>query len=219
MMKASTISAVALLAACASTATAGLTVKDLETAAPPAFFIGRPMTYQDNPDPRGEFAQVTDILFGGVPRVFFDIPLDSRIVGSSWGTWSHGYTDSVYWTQGATSLNMTFAAGVTTCVFYAEPNPFDTFDITATSIDGDGDVFTLTLSVTGDSGAKGWAIAADNGETLVSVNVTSTVDFAVGEFGVSSALGPCSPGDINADGVINVGDFFAFIAMFAAGCP
>ena len=36
-------------------------------------------------------------------------------------------------------------------------------------------------------------------------------------FGISASA-PC-PADLNGNGSIDVGDFFAFIAAFAAGCP
>ena len=181
----------AVLAGSATVASAGISAAPLGTAAPPATVAGRAMTYNDDPDPRGEFAQVNDFLFSGSPDVSSSVTLDSRIVGSSWGTWSHGHAGSVYWTQGATSMTFSMNVPATAFVFYAEPNPFDTFDITATGTDASGAAISLTQAVTGDSGASGYSFWTDGG-TIDTVAVSSSVDFAVGEIGYSTVPAPGS---------------------------
>jgi len=183
--------ALVVVAGTATAASATITATPLGTAAPPASLDGKALTYNDDPDPRGEFAQVSDFLYGGVPLVKSSVVLDSRIVGSSWGTWSHGHTGSVYWTQGATDMTFTFNKDVSAFVFYVEPNPFDTFDITATGSDA-GDSVSLTQAVTGDSGATGYGFSSTSGGGITSVRVTSSVDYAVGEIGIGNVPAPGS---------------------------
>lgn len=81
--------AVALLGA--TIAHAGV-VADLSvgTAAPPAALGGYPMTAFP-PDGQPEYALVSGVAAPGSEAVAFRVDLSHRIVGSSWGTWSHGY--------------------------------------------------------------------------------------------------------------------------------
>ncbi len=67
--------------------------------------------------------------------------------------------------------------------FYAEPNPFGVFLITATADDG---TTSGPVSVEGHSGAKYYGFYGTDGSHITSISVTSAVDFAVGEFGIAS---------------------------------
>jgi len=186
--------ALATVVGTATVASATITATPLGTGAPPASLGGKALTYNDGTvgsDPRGDGAVVSDFLYGGVPLVKSSVPLSVRTLGLSWATWSHGFGGNVYWTQGATDMTFTFNKDVSAFVFYAEPNPFDTFDITATGSDP-GDTVSLTQAVTGDSGATGWGFTSTSGSGITSVRVSSSVDYAVGEIGIGNVPAPGS---------------------------
>jgi hypothetical protein len=76
-------------------------------------------------------------------------------------------------------------AGTGAFDFYAEPNDFGVFNVTATANDGT----TLTLPVNGFGGATGFGVFASAGQTIASITVTSTDStFAVGEFGIAREI-------------------------------
>jgi hypothetical protein len=159
---------------------------DLGTGAPPATVGGFAMTAFGD-DPRPEFGLVLDVASPLGGTVDFGALHDQRTIGSGWATWSHGYAGDVYYTGGAASSTMTLPAGTAAFYFYAEPNPFSVFTMTATSADGT----FLTFDVDGSSGAHGWGFYDAAG--LVSITVTSSIDFAVGEFGISDGAGAPIP--------------------------
>lgn len=72
------------------------------------------------------------------------------VVGSSWATWSHGYTGPVLYSMGASLVRLDFDAPVSAFGFYAEPTTFGFFDITLGLSDGSTD----TKSVDGFGGAE-----------------------------------------------------------------
>ena len=111
-------------------------------------------------------------------------PVSKRTIGTGWGTWSHGYTGAVYWTGGPTSVTLTPPAGAGAFYLYAEPNPFSWVDITVTTNDGGS---SGPISVYGGSGANGFGFHCTAGEAITSVAVSSSADFAVGEFGIAEA--------------------------------
>lgn len=156
------------------------------TAAPPAT-LG-PYTMMPFPaDPTPELTILSSIPSPLGGSLGFTGDVDHRIVTSSWGTWSHGYTGDVYWTQGATSLTLTMPPDTGAFYFYAEPNPFAVFLITATADDG---TTSGPIAVDGSSGAKYYGFYGTSGANIVSIDVTSDpsnpVNFAVGEFGIGS---------------------------------
>ena len=88
----------------------------------------------------------------------------------------------VYFSYGATSVALGLPGGTTAFYFYAEPDSFKlSFDITAEANDGT----SLPLNISGDGGARGYGFHATLGSSLTSVTVSSTVTFAVGEFGIA----------------------------------
>src|SRR5690242_18962551 len=72
----------------------------------------------------------------GGTDITFSQDVDHVRIGSGWATWSHGDSGDVCWTEGATSLTMTLPPATSAFYFYAEPNPFATFTVTATTQDG-----------------------------------------------------------------------------------
>ncbi len=117
--------------------------------------------------------------------------------------WSNGYTGDVYSTGtlsdlqnarlGATSMTFTLPPGTHAFYFYAvpripatqdQPCPSPFFGITATAQDG---TTSGPVSVSGCS-ARYFGFYTDGSANLTSITVVSpSIDFAVGEFGISSS--------------------------------
>jgi len=137
-------------------------------------------------DPSPLSTNVTSVASPLGGSVDFDIPLVHHRVGSGWATWSHGYTGDVYYTNGAMSVTMTMPGGTGAFYFYAEPNPFDLYEITATTPAGT----SITQSVHGSAGAAYYGFYGTDGDLLNTITVSSGVDFAVGEFGIAGGVVP-----------------------------
>jgi hypothetical protein len=140
-----------------------------------------------------EFDQVTDIPWSRPGTLNLNPAHMKLIVGSSWATWSHGYTGEIFWTQGATSATLTMPNAdhqVSAFDCYLEPNPFsvNTFTITGTAFNGDTTTFTMTAN--GSSGASHFGVYTTDGCCLQSVTISGQVDWAIGEL----RLGQCKPG-------------------------
>ncbi|MFI4942561.1 MAG: PEP-CTERM sorting domain-containing protein [Burkholderiales bacterium] len=136
-------------------------------------------------DTRPVFSLVSDVAspLGGV--VGFSPSLDHREVGSGgWATWSHGYAGDVYFTAGGLSVTLDLPDGTGAFYFFAEPNPFAPFTITAV-VGGT----TLSQVIDGSGGAKIFALYTDDA-AIDSITVSSTADFAVGEFGIAPVPEP-----------------------------
>jgi hypothetical protein len=111
-------------------------------------------------------------------------------IGSGWATWSHGYTGDVYYTNGGMSVTLTMPAQTRAFYFYAEPNPFADFIFTATAQDG---TTSGPIVVNGNAAAKYFGFFATGADLIASITVGSTIDFAVGEFGIAYNAPPdCS---------------------------
>lgn len=150
---------------------------------PPATFGGYTMTsFGLDPQPFGSTLSVTSPL-GGL--VSFSTALNHVRIGSGWATWSHGYTGDVYWT-GGTTLTLTLPALTSAFYFYAEPDLFSVFNITATS-----GTTILAEDVDGSAGAKFFGFFTDGSTSLNTISITTTdqTGFAVGEFGIASGPG------------------------------
>ena len=184
-----TIAAVAVAAvfAAAGAANAQITAVDLGTGAPPATVGSFAMTAFGD-DTRPIFSDVLDVTAAdGAPfgAITFSTAVNHREIGSGWATWSHGYTGDVYYTNGATNITIGMPAGTGAFYFYAEPNPFDVFTITATADDG----ASLALAVSGNAGANGYGFYT-SGAPIASITISSDVDFAIGEFGIAQVPAP-----------------------------
>ncbi|HVP12067.1 MAG TPA: PEP-CTERM sorting domain-containing protein [Phycisphaerae bacterium] len=178
MMKSFVAVAVGFFAFVAA-ANAGIVGVDVGTGAPPATLGG----YTISALPLDLTPDFTSV--GGAPgspplsgAITFSPALDAYTVGASWASWSHGYTGRVYYTGSATTATIGLPASTGAFLFYAEPNPFAVWGITATADDGT----FVTASVNGSGGANGFGFYGTGGTSLASITVTSGVDFAVGEF-------------------------------------
>jgi hypothetical protein len=158
------------------------------TGPPPATLGPYTMTaFGPDPQPVNEGPVVTSVN-GPTGTVSFSPPLTHSTVGNGWATWSHGYTGDVYWTTGST-ITMTLPEGTRAFYFYAEPNTFDVFEVTATAQDG---TTSGPIQVQGNSGAKYFGFYATGTPNIESIAVTTTdtTGFAVGEFGIATAAPP-----------------------------
>jgi hypothetical protein len=136
----------------------------------------------------------------------FTPSLSHDLVGRCWATWSNGYAGDVYdnFNAGApqlTQITMALPPSTNAFYFYAEPNAFDIFNVTATAQDG---TTSGPIPVQGQAGAQYFGFYGTGGATIASITVTiaaKTCDpsnpscipdpdgFAVGEFGISPTTG------------------------------
>lgn len=168
------------------------------TAAPPPTLGPYTMTPFEA-DARELFQLVSDVPAPEGRTLQFDQLVDHYRIGDGWATWSHGYTGDVYFVQG-TRLVMSLPADTKAFYFYAEPNVFDTFDVTATASDG---TTSGPISVAGRSGAQYFGFYATGGATLSTITVTvdpGALGFAVGEFGIAYQKAPQSKADCKRGG-------------------
>ena len=159
--------------------------ESLGTGAPPAIYEGYTMTTTE-PDTTPLFTDVTEAPgLAGEDPILFSSSTNHRKIGSGWATWSHGYTGSVYY---ETSREIDLEIPEQTCafIFYLEPNNFATFAMNVSYSDG----YSIVESITGASGATGFAISKHNPESFPSsVNIYDVTGgangFAFGEFSMA----------------------------------
>jgi len=158
-----------------------------ETGAPPETLGGFSMT-PFPPDPQPVISNVTSVAAPSPPggEVVFSIPMSHRRIGNGWGTWSHGYTGDVYYTNGAASMSMTLPDDTAAFYFYTEGNSFAQATFEAVHSDG---TTSGPIQIVGASGAKYFGFYSPCG-TLESITVTNTdgaaSGFAIGEFGIAA---------------------------------
>ena len=152
------------------------------TAAPAATLGPYTMTpFPTFPRQLCDYFQFVESPLGGtvdfsIQMMHLDIP-----TGPSW---SHGYTGDVYWTATDSLLELTLPAQTGAFYFYAQPGPGSgNVAITASSNGTD-----VSQDVESDGGAAYFGFYADGTDTISSIMITSSTDFAVGEFGIAEAL-------------------------------
>jgi hypothetical protein len=158
--------------------------QDLGTVSPPSALGGWSLA-SFPADGSSLESTVSSVTGPGGVSVDFSNPLTHQQVGAGWGTWSHGYNGDVYWT-GADQSSVTISLPTSTRAFsfYAEPDQWDTFNITATDSTGK----SVSVAVAGNGGANGFGFYTDAADSIVSITVTTTdTDFALGEFGIATA--------------------------------
>ncbi|HEY6788066.1 MAG TPA: M23 family metallopeptidase, partial [Trebonia sp.] len=96
----------------------------------------------------------------------------------------NGYKGDVY-VSGSPSVTITLPAGANAFYFYAEPNRFENFTMTASTSDG---TTSGPISVAGSAGAKYFGFYTTGTAPLASITVTGgdPTGFAIGEFGISA---------------------------------
>lgn len=129
---------------------------------------------------------------GPTGDLIFDREAGHAIVGTDWGTWSHGYVGSVYFVEG-TEVTITLPPGTLAFYLYVESNSFGTHPFT---VEADG-TSSGPVMVLGDAGATYLGFYS-NTAPIASVTVSTATDadgFAIGEFGIASSvpMAPISP--------------------------
>lgn len=182
-MTTAVLATVVALTIAVGTARAAVVFDGSPGTGPPPATLG-PYTMTAFPaDPQPLFTDVSSVAAPTGGSVGFSPSLNHRQVGAGWATWSHGYTGDVYFTNGATSATMTMPPNTVAFYFYAEPDPFAVFDFTATT---DSGTTSGAIPVDGNGGAKYFGFYATGGDTILSITVSSSVGFAVGEFGIAT---------------------------------
>jgi len=136
--------------------------------------------------PGSEYSSHSSISdpFGGV--ITFSSPMEHRVVGSSWATWSSTYgapsgLDLLYTGPGVTSITMSFAPEtVKDFGFELEPEPFSTLFFTLGLQDGS----TMTQAVDGFAGALAFGFT---GGDVAWLSIFGQDDFAIGRLTMDSA--------------------------------
>lgn len=129
------------------------------------------------------FSDISALTLDDGTQLSFSGAANVRSIGSGWSTWSGGYTGNVLYTNGATSFTINFDTAVGGFGLFAEPNPFDIFTLTMTLSDGS--------IVSGDySGSSGAGFLGFVGNGISSATISSSTDFAVGDFYVASGAVP-----------------------------
>lgn len=185
------IAVTALLLACAPSAMAGIISVYLGSGSPPSSLGPFTLTSFGTAGDGG----LTPISSLATPlggQLAFSTDLLAAQVGSDWFSWSHDYFGLVYWTNAEKSITLTMSSlPVTAFLFYAQPNPTDIFDITASTQNG----ATLTQAISGNGGASGFGFYTPDGDLISSITITSTEDFAIGEFAIARTSVP-EPGTL-----------------------
>jgi len=112
----------------------------------------------------------------------FGQSLQTATLGSGWSTWSGGYSGSVLvsYSTGALTTETWSISPVSAFGMFLEPDPFGVYNITLSTSAGG----LLTQGVDGNGGALffGWI-----GSGITGLTISSTVDFAAGDFFSSGA--------------------------------
>jgi hypothetical protein len=163
------------------------------TNAPPATLDKYKMTkFGNDARPVGGLVTSVPSPLGG--SIVFDQALLHAKIGQGWATWSHGYTGDVYPTYLSGNLDqvtMTLPVPSKAFYFYAEPNVFDTFNVTATGRAHDGSQVATTIPVSGIAGASyiGFFTTSMTRLTTITVDVDpAAAGFAIGEFGIANGM-------------------------------
>jgi len=153
---------------------------------PPTSLGGRIMTPYDTFDPFLGAFQDTNVATADAAvshQTFFSSTMNHRTIGAGWATWSGGYNGSVYYTNGATEVTLTFSVPTKGFYFFFEPNPFETHDFEIVATDADGGVAFMSQSADGSAGATWAGVFSVAGGGITSIRISSEVDFALGRFG------------------------------------
>jgi hypothetical protein len=138
-------------------------------------------------DERPVFEDVASVPSPLGGELGFSIPMSHRRIGSGWGTWSHGYSGDVYYSNGQTGVTLAMPPDTAAFEFYVEPNPFSLQSFTAVSDDGTSSgVFTAH----GSSGATYVGFYGTDGSVISSIALSGSSDFSVGEFAIAAVPEP-----------------------------
>jgi len=156
------------------------------TDLPPATVLGVDLIPVDIPNTIPEMGPISSLM-SPLGTISFSPTGVKYVIGSIWGTWSHGYTGSVIAFEFIETVTITLPAGTTMFRFSVEPNVYENHPA---DVKADGEA-VVGSGVEGSSGAACFVIIADPGKTIGLVTITlpdSAGGFAVGEFAISGEL-------------------------------
>ncbi|UBF28498.1 PTPA-CTERM sorting domain-containing protein [Kovacikia minuta CCNUW1] len=143
--------------------------------------------------PQAEFGDVS-ALNSPLGNLSFSRSVNKRVVPTSWISWSHGYTGEVYFTQAISdptpfsTLTITLPAGIGAFDFYAQPNLFGVYSISAAASNGS----IITQSINGVGGAQYFGFYSDDpSEFLTSIIISAQPQangFAIGELRLANPI-------------------------------
>jgi hypothetical protein len=115
-------------------------------------------------------------------RVDFEPTVEKRKVPRSWATWgsppdTEGKHPNILYTNGSTTLTVSFSAPMTIVGVEAEPNPFEVHTFQMEFFSGATSLGVITRDINGDHGAR---LLAGQSDGITSVVITSDVDFSIG---------------------------------------
>jgi hypothetical protein len=182
-LQSSSISLFSLAFLAVASSHAAVMVLDLGTSAPGPSYGGYLMAPYA-PDSRADGTAVTSIPS---PAGFgpLSIPASAE-VATTW-TWSHGFTDPVYFEHG-TTMSLELPANTLAFYLYVQPNVFDAFDFAITASAGLS-YANAYATIHGNAGAHGFAFWTDSSaQPLTSISIREASGladgFAAGEFGI-----------------------------------
>jgi len=144
---------------------------------PPPSMLGPYVLTPFGPDPQlpGHVTSVASPLGGSVD---FSVTLNGFVT-----TWGHGYTGDMYETSKPLpeTVRLTLPPQTVAFFFYAGPDPYESFDITATAQDGT----SITQNVSGYS-AAGYGFYATDAQVLTWIDIDSWMDVGVGLFAIAN---------------------------------
>lgn len=126
------------------------------------------------PIPNGSEALGTDLtkLSSPLGDIKFSPSVNKRQIGNGWISWSHGYQGEVYFTNGATTLDLKLP-NLVAFDFYAEPDVFNKFKISAIAESGVASN-VLDQLVDGNAGAKYYGFYSDDPlDPIQSIRITA----------------------------------------------
>lgn len=156
------------------------------TSAPPGTLGGYPMfAFPTNAGADKSMVSTVPFWNGGTMNLT-TTPAELDHIGSSWATWSHGYSGAVYWTDGMVSDHQTLQlpANIQAFYMYIQPNYLlDSFEFMITS---GGE--STSMIVNGNGGAKYVGLYSDDitqslgSLTIFDMSQGNSEGFAIGEF-------------------------------------
>jgi len=139
-----------------------------------------------------DFSAISSLTNGPI-TITPDSPLVALTVPTTWSSWgsppnTESSTPRVLWTDGLTSLTLSFSEPLGIFGFEAQPNTSTVSPIDVTFFAGITQVGQITLDVDGNGGAR--LFAALSTVPFDSVVINSTDDFAIAQVRAASALVP-----------------------------
>lgn len=119
-------------------------------------------------------SNVSSVALNGGGSFTATAPLEIDTVGSTWATWSGGYSGQVLYSNGADSITID-PSKIGALGFEVEPNPFAVYTVTMALSTGQ----SISDSVNGYAGARFFGYY---GLGIQSVTISSSADFAIGDF-------------------------------------